>query len=77
MNAHDDLIEERLTSARHSVQFALDDVNQILAEPGNLPRIEQTRLKDQRTKLSATIGALGGTRERFLRAISEREESTR
>lgn len=58
---------ERLVQARYSVDSALTDLDHLIHIPG-LPRAEVTRLKDQRTKLVATSGALAGCRQRITEA---------
>jgi hypothetical protein len=54
---------ERLTTARHAVDAALHDLDQVVHLPG-LPRREVSLLKEQRTKLNATVGVLAGARAR-------------
>lgn len=54
---------ERLVMARHSVDAALHDLDLIVNLPG-LPRREVSLLKEQRTKLNATVGVLAGCRAR-------------
>lgn len=54
---------ERLVTARHAVDAALSDLDQLVHLPG-LPRREVWLLKEQRTKLNATAGVLAGCRAR-------------
>lgn len=61
---------ERLTNARHEVDAALINLDRLVNLPG-LPRRELAILKDQRTKLNATVSTLGGCRQRIEQVQAE------